>query len=323
MKTVSIVVPFYNEEEMFPIFIKKAKELFIDDESYKYELVLVNDGSKDKTLELIRAAARENDFITYISFSRNFGQEAALAAGLRAAKGDYIIPMDCDFQDPPELIKDMLKEAENGYEVVCPKRRKRDGDSFVKRFTSKAFYKFINGISGREVIQDNVSYFRLMTKRVVKIIMDMPETERLFKSEATYVGFKTKIIEFDRPERAAGKTKYNYRKLFKLAFRTITCSTNALLYLPLHIGIALSSIGFLGFVTTLVLLFVNGDYRWGINSQNIIQSFLIISSIILAVGIISLIITIPCLYLQNLMVNTQRRPQYIIEEQYEAPKTKE
>ena len=181
MKTVSIVVPFYNEEEMFPIFIKKAKELFIDDESYKYELVLVNDGSKDKTLELIRAAARENDFITYISFSRNFGQEAALAAGLRAAKGDYIIPMDCDFQDPPELIKDMLKEAENGYEVVCPKRRKRDGDSFVKRFTSKAFYKFINGISGREVIQDNVSYFRLMTKRVVKIIMDMPETERLFK----------------------------------------------------------------------------------------------------------------------------------------------
>ena len=305
MKTVSIVVPFYNEEEMFPIFIKKAKELFIDDESYKYELVLVNDGSKDKTLELIRAAARENDFITYISFSRNFGQEAALAAGLRAAKGDYIIPMDCDFQDPPELIKDMLKEA------------------FVKRFTSKAFYKFINGISGREVIQDNVSYFRLMTKRVVKIIMDMPETERLFKSEATYVGFKTKIIEFDRPERAAGKTKYNYRKLFKLAFRTITCSTNALLYLPLHIGIALSSIGFLGFVTTLVLLFVNGDYRWGINSQNIIQSFLIISSIILAVGIISLIITIPCLYLQNLMVNTQRRPQYIIEEQYEAPKTKE
>lgn len=136
-------------------------------------------------------------------------------------------------------------------------------NSFVKRFTSKAFYKFINGISGREVIQDNVSYFRLMTKRVVKIIMDMPETERLFKSEATYVGFKTKIIEFDRPERAAGKTKYNYRKLFKLAFRTITCSTNALLYLPLHIGIAFSSIGFLGFVTTLVLLFVNGDYSLG------------------------------------------------------------
>lgn len=321
MKKVTVVVPFFNEEEMFPLFLKKAKALFVDDDKYKYDLVLINDGSKDKTLELMRAAARENDFISYLSFSRNFGQEAALAAGLRAATGDYVIPMDCDFQDPPELIPEMLKAAEEGYEIVCPKRRRRDGDSFLKRFTSSLFYKLINKIDGREVIADNVSYFRLMTRRVVKIIMEMPETERLFKSEATYVGFKTKYIEFDRPERAAGKTKYNYKKLFKLAFRTITCSTTALLYLPLILGSVFTAGGFLGFLITLICSIVNHTAgSFGLTGESLINTWLIIMAVILAVGIVSLIVAVPCLYLQNLTVNIQGRPQYIIEEKYESQK---
>lgn len=319
MKKVTIVVPLYNEEEMFPIFLSKAKELFVDSDKYTFDLVFINDGSSDKTLELLKKAAQEEKNVSYISFSRNFSQEAALAAGLRFAKGDYIIPIDCDFQDPPELIKEMLEAAEEGYEVVCPKRSKRDGDSFVKKSTSKAFYKLINGISGRKVMENDVSYFRLMSKRVVEIIMAMPETERLFKSEATYVGFKTKYIEFNRPERAAGNTKYNYKKLFKLAFRTITASTSALLYFPLFIGIIFSLIGFLGFAPTLVCWIVNlCNGCFGLTANSILSTCLIVFCIILAVGVISLVISILAIYIQNLVVNVQARPLYVIEEQYES-----
>lgn len=319
MKTVTIIVPLYNEEEMFPLFLEKARTLFVDDDRYAYELLFVNDGSSDKTLELLKSAAGKANNISYISFSRNFSQEAALAAGLKASRGDYVIPMDCDFQDPPELVRAMCAKADEGYDIVCPKRRRRDGDTAAKKFLAVQFYKFINRISGREVIADNVSYFRLMTRRVVEAICSLPETERLFKSEAGYVGFKVAYIDFDRPERAAGHTKYNYRKLFRLAARTVTSSTTALLYLPLKIGIAITALGGLGFLTCLILHLMASFGNFFLGAAATINLWLIIAAIVLGIGILTLVIAIPCLYLQNLVVNVQQRPLYIVDESYECP----
>ena len=316
MLNVSIVVPVYNEEEMIPLFLEEANKRFVDDDKYHYSILFVNDGSKDKTLEILKEASLKYKNISFVSFSRNFGQDAALAAGLSYAKGDVVIPMDCDLQDPPYLIKEMLKKYEEGYEIVNPQRVKRDGDSFMKKKTSGMFYKFINKISGRKVMPENVSQFRLISRRALNEILKMPEKVRMLRSEVPFVGFKTCTIEFERQVRGAGKTKYNYRRIFNFAGHTITNSTDALLNWPLFIGLFFSALGGIGFLTTLILYLI--DIFAHVFNSSAIPLFLIISSIILAVGLISLVVFIPCLYLKDMFVNTQGRPTYIVEEYHEG-----
>ncbi|MEI3533141.1 MAG: glycosyltransferase family 2 protein [Bacilli bacterium] len=198
MKLVSLVVPVYNEEEMLPIFFKKIEELFHDDDNYHYEFLLINDGSKDKTLDIIKEEAQKNDRLSYISFSRNYSQECAVEAGLRSAKGDVVIPLDCDFQDPPEVVFDMLKKYEEGYEVVNGKRSNRDDDTAMKKTTAGLFYKLTNKVAGKKVIEENVCFYRLMSRRVVDYINSLPEASRILRSQVPYIGFKTCDVFFAR-----------------------------------------------------------------------------------------------------------------------------
>ena len=316
MTKVSIVVPLYNEEEMLPIFLDKAKDIFVDDKKYTFDITFVNDGSKDKTLELLRECVKTHKNISYVSFSRNFGQDAALEAGLRHAKGDVVIPMDCDLQDPPSLIPEMLAKYEEGYDVVNPQRVKRDGDGFMKKKSSGMFYKFINRVAGKEVIPENVSQFRLISRRALEEILKMPEKVRMLRSEVPFVGFKTCYIPFERQNREAGKTKYNYKRIFKFAGHTITNTTDALLNWPLFFGMGFGAFGGTGFIISLILyiIYSQQDYL----AMQHCGLAMIIFGIFAAIGILSLILFIPCLYMKDMFANTQGRPSYIVEEEYSA-----
>jgi dolichol-phosphate mannosyltransferase len=323
MKKVTIVVPVYNEDEMIGIYLKQADKIFIDNDKYKFDLLFINDGSKDNTLEILKSEAIKRDNLSYISFSRNFGQDPALEAGLKNATGDIVITMDCDLQDPPELILEMLKKYEEGYQIVHPQRTKRKGDKFIKKFMSYNFYRFVNHLTNREIMPPNVSQFKLLTRSVVETINAMPEKVRLLRSEVPFVGFKTCIIPFERKKRAAGKTKYNFKKMGNLALQTITSSTTALLTWPLTFGVALGSLSGTGFVACLVMyliaIFHKYSYLW-INLSTI-EFWMIISAIFLATSILSLIILIPSIYLKDIQKNTQARPSYIVEEKFDSLKS--
>ena len=267
MKLVSLVVPVYNEEEMLPIFFKKIEELFHDDDNYHYEFLLINDGSKDKTLDIIKEEAQKNDRLSYISFSRNYSQECAVEAGLRSAKGDVVIPLDCDFQDPPEVVFDMLKKYEEGYEVVNGKRSNRDDDTAMKKTTAGLFYKLTNKVAGKKVIEENVCFYRLMSRRVVDYINSLPEASRILRSQVPYIGFKTCDVFFARKKREAGKTKYNYSKLMGVAAKTFAASTANLLSFPFKISIGIGLFSFLNLIrVSLISLYFSGFFTFLLNS---------------------------------------------------------
>lgn len=312
MQLISLVVPVYNEEEMLPIFFKKALEIFQDDDKYRYEFLIVNDGSKDETLKIIKEEAAKSKRISYLSFSKNYGQEAAVEAGLKAAKGDAVIPIDCDFQDPPEVVLKMLEKFEEGYEVVNAKRESRDEDSFLKKKTAGLFYKITNKIAGKKVIEENVCFFRLLSRRVVDHINALPEASRVIRAEVPYVGFKTAEVRFSRVKREAGKTKYNYRKLMGVASKTFTAATPNLLSWPFLIGVFLA--GFFG-VATLIFFIVTMIYH-----ELFIYFFptLMVSLVLFAIGIICLVLSIYSLYIKTIYYNTTNRPNFYVEEAYTA-----
>ncbi|MDD4532751.1 MAG: glycosyltransferase family 2 protein, partial [Bacilli bacterium] len=292
MKKVTVVVPVYNEEEMIKIYLNEADKIFVDNEKYSFDFLFINDGSKDQTLNILQKEAQKRDNFSYISFSRNFGQDPALEAGLKNATGDIVITMDCDLQDPPELIPQMLKKYEEGYQVVHPQRTKRKGDTFFKKFTSLSFYHFVNHLSDREIMPPNVSQFKLLTRKVVDTINKMPEKVRLLRSQVPFVGFKTCTIPFERKKRMAGKTKYNFRKMLNLALQTITTSTTAPLLWPLNIGLFLGSLSGAGFISclTMYLIAIFHKYTFLWNNLDTVKLWLIISAIFLATSILSIVV---------------------------------
>jgi dolichol-phosphate mannosyltransferase len=228
--------------------------------------------------------------------------------------------MDCDFQDPPELVFQMLEKYEEGYEIVHPQRTSRQGDNWMKRHTSGAFYKTINKIAGKEVLPPNTSQFKLMSRKAVDVLNSMPEKLKLMRSEVPFVGFKVCFIPFERKERAAGKTKYNYSKMFNLAFHTITASTLNPLDWPLKFGIGWGGFSFIGFVVFMILFLVsstNGTYQ----NVEIYMTFFIIFAVFLCLAVLSLILAVPCLYLKDIYLNTQARPTYIVAEEKDSPKS--
>lgn len=323
MKKVTVVIPVYNEEEMIKIYLKEADKIFVDNDKYSFDYLFVNDGSRDGTLQILKKEAEKRDNLSFISFSRNFGQDPALEAGLKNAKGDIVITMDCDLQDPPSLIPTMLKKYEEGYHIVHPQRVKRKGDTITKKFFSNNFYRFVNRITDREIMPPNVSQFKLLTRPVVDTINEMPEKVRLLRSQVPFVGFETCLVPFERKKRMAGKTKYNFRKMLNLAMQTITTSTTAPLTWPLNFGLILGSFSGLGFISCLVmyLIAIFNKYTFLWNNMETIQLWLIISSIFLAASLISLVILIPSLYLRDIQKNTQARPSYIIEERHDSLKS--
>ena len=209
MKKISVVIPMYYEEEVAEECYKRMKKVLNELNQYDHEIIFVNDGSKDKTLDILQNIAEKDEKIKVISFSRNFGHQAAVTAGLKIVSGDAILIIDADLQDPPELLGEMLTLWEQGNEVIYAKRKKRDGESVFKLLTAKMFYKTLNCLSDVEIPKDTGD-FRLVDRKVVDVINSMPEHNKFLRGLFSWVGFKQTPFEYERKERFAGETKYPY-----------------------------------------------------------------------------------------------------------------
>ena len=307
MKKISIVVPCCNEEESLPIFYKEMQKIVKEMEKVAtFEFIFVNDGSKDNTLEIMRDLAQKDDHVRYLSFSRNFGKEAGIYAGLVATTGDYVATMDVDLQDPPYLLTEMFQTLESGeYDCCAAKSVSRHGYSFIRKIFTKLFYKIINKLSKVEMV-DGARDFRLFTRQMVDAILDMKEYNRYSKGIFSFVGFKTKWIEFENTERVAGTTTWNFWKLFVYAIEGITAFSTIPLIFSAFIGIVFCFIAFLMILFIIVKTLCFGDPVSGWPSLACI--------IIFVSGIQLFCIGIMGLYLSKTYLETKKRPIYIVKE---------
>ncbi len=253
MEKISVVVSCYNEEKSIPLFYEEMENVISKDFSdidVCFEYIFINDGSKDKTLEAIKKLRKKDERVRYISFSRNFGKEAAMLAGLEAATGDYITLMDADLQDPPKLLREMYNWiVENNYDCVATRRVSRKGEPPIRSFFSRIFYKLINKVTDFEMV-DGARDYRLMTKQVKDAVISMKEYNRFSKGLTSFVGFDTKWIEYENVERVAGETKWSFWKLFKYALEGITAFSTAPLALSSILGL------FFTLVSAILILFI-------------------------------------------------------------------
>lgn len=305
MKKVSIIVPAYNEEESLPFLYERLNKLMEDMKQYEFEVLFANDGSKDKTIELIKEYREKDARYCYVDFSRNFGKEIAMIAGLDYATGDCVIFIDADLQDPPELIPELLHYWEEGYDDVYARRRSRDGETFLKKFTSKMYYKVLQKMTKIE-IQRDTGDFRLLDRRCVNAIKKLRESQRNTKSMFSWIGYKKKEVLYDRDARVAGKTKWNYMKLIDLAIDGITSFTTSPLRLATWVAIP-----------TFILLFIYFIYvivKWA-RTGVFIQAFqAIILLILFFSGIQILLFGIVGEYLGRIFNETKNRPLYLVNE---------
>ena len=244
MNKISIIVPCYNEEDVLKIFYNKITEVSktIDAD---FEYIFVDDGSKDKTLEILKEYSKKDNRVRFISFSRNFGKESAMYAGLKEATGDYVAIMDADLQDPPDLLKEMYETLlTKEFDCVATKRKTRKGEPILRSFFSRMFYSIINKMTSTEIVNGARDY-RLMSRKMVDSILEVTEYNRFSKGIFSWVGFKTKWIAYDNIERAAGKTKWNFWKLFKYSIEGITAFTTTPLVMSAVIGIIFCIIAFI------------------------------------------------------------------------------
>lgn len=310
MKTVTIVTPCYNEEATIEIFLKTLDPIVHDIEGYQFEYLFVNDGSKDKTLSVLEEQYKKRNDITIVNETRNFGQEPALYAGLKSAKGDYVICRDCDLQDNPSILPQICAKFSQGYDIVNPHRADRKKDSFFKRTTAAMFYNFINKVEGREAFPRNVNLFRGLSRRAVDTILALPESDRHFRVEYSYVGLKTATIEFVRGKRSAGESKYNLKALFNHAFNQLSSGTSRPLFLPILFGAGLTCFNGLGFFIFLILfILANCSVLYG----GWITPLFIVFSIFLARSILRIVRGVSMLYQHNILLNTRNRPTSVID----------
>lgn len=314
MKKISIIVPTYNEEESLPFFLERLKELTNKIENYEFEFLFVNDGSKDKSLEIIKEQRKKDNRISYIDFSRNFGKEIAMIAGMDYATGDAVIFMDADLQDPPELIIDFIKYWEQGYDDVYAKRKSRKGETFFKKFTSKMYYKVLQKLAGME-IQKDTGDFRLLDRRCVNALKKLRESQRCTKSMFSWIGYNKKEVLYDREPRVAGKTKWNYKKLIDLAIDGITSFTTSPLRLATYISIPTFIMLGIYFIYVIAKCFVVKEPIHAF--QAIILLILFFSGIqILLFGIIGE-------YLGRIFLESKNRPLYLVNEYNEVKENNE
>ena len=259
MKKISIVIPCYNEEEMLPIFYETIKENENKFTNVDFEYIFVNDGSKDKTLIEMRKISQIDSKVKYISFSRNFGKEAAMYAGLKNATGDYIAVMDVDLQDPPELLLEMYNTLEEGeYDCVATRRKTRKGEPVIRSFFAKMFYKLINKISDVKIV-DGARDYRLMTKQMVNAIIEVSEYNRFSKGIFQFVGFNTKWLSYDNINRKAGKTKWSFWKLLKYSLEGITAFSTTPLVLAAFLGLFFCIVSFIMILVIIAKTLMFGD----------------------------------------------------------------
>lgn len=304
MEKISIVIPCYNEEECIKIYYERMEEV-VSKLPTEFEYVFVNDGSQDKTLALMKELASLNSNVRYISFSRNFGKEAAIYAGLKEAKGDYVGLMDVDLQDPPSLLLDMYKGIkEEGYDCVASRRVTRKGEPVIRSFFARLFYKIINKISDAN-ITDGARDFRLMTRPMVDAIISMAEKDRFSKGIFGWVGFDIKWLEYENIDRVAGHTKWSFKKLLKYALGGIEDFSSV----PLKINLFFTALAFvltLGLGTWMIVYAILGKY---------IPLLLSISSVISLFSMFIFIgLAVISAYIKKIYKESKGRPIYIIKE---------
>ena len=305
MKKVSLVIPMYYEEEVAEECYNRVTKVLSTLQDYTYEIVFINDGSKDKTLEILEGIAKKDTNIKVISFARNFGHQCAVTAGLQFVTGDAIVIIDADLQDPPELIPDMLKLWENGNEVIYGKRKTRDGESKFKLLTAKMFYQTLNALSDVDIPKDTGD-FRLVDKKVVDVINSLPEHNKFLRGLFSWVGFKQTPFEYERKERFAGKTKYPLKKMLKLASDGIISFSTKPLKIVGGLGILSMAISLL----VLIYAILSFIFHWhnltaGWTSLMVTMTFLS--------GIILISLWMIGEYIARIYDEVKQRPQYIID----------
>jgi dolichol-phosphate mannosyltransferase len=301
---LSIVIPIYNEEENIDSLINRLRTV-VAQMQISCEYIFVNDGSKDHSFQLIKNLALADPAIKYIDFSRNFGHQIAVSAGLDLAAGDRVAIIDADLQDPPELIIEMFAKMDQGYEVVYAKRNNRNGESWLKKFTAKVFYRILKSITSVKIPVDTGD-FRIIDRKVVNVLKQMPEHNKFLRGQISWIGFKQTYVEYDRKVRQAGSTGYTYKKMIRLALDGITSFSNFPLKVASICGFVVSGIAFMVMIYALYSRYITKDYVEGWTST--IISVLFLGGIqLISIGIIGE-------YISRLSENARNRPLYIINE---------
>lgn len=307
MKKISVVIPMYYEEEVADICYKRVvNNLKKLSDKYSYEIIFINDGSKDSTLEILKKIASNDDNVKIISFSRNFGHQAAVTAGIRNVTGDAIIIMDADLQDPPELFEGMIEKWEEGYEVVYGKRKTREGESIFKLLTARMFYNTLNKLSEIEIPKDTGD-FRLVDRKVIDVIATLPEHNKFLRGLFSWVGFNQYAYEYNRVNRVAGKTKYPFKKMFKLATDGILSFSAK----PLKI---VGAIGFFSVIVSIIILIYSiVSYMFKLNSLTPGWTSIMCTMTFIG-GIILISLWMIGEYIARIYEESLGRPEYIIDE---------
>lgn len=312
MKLISILIPAYNEEPVLEHLFTRLANLANDTKNYQFEFLFINDGSKDNTLGIIKDYAEKDPRVSYINLSRNFGKEIGMIAGLDHVQGDATVIIDADLQDPPELIPEMIKFWEEGYDDVYAKRKSREGESWFKKFTSKQYYKTLQRVT-HVPIQEDTGDFRLLDRRVVEAIKQFRDSQRNAKAIFSWVGFNKKEILYNRDARVAGETKWNYVKLINLAIDGITSFTTAPLRISTYVGVAISLLSFVYLVYLVIRTIFFGTDLAGYPSMMAVILFL--GGVqLLSLGIIGE-------YVGRIFNETKQRPLYLIAEYHKGLNT--
>ena len=301
-KLLSLIVPVYYEEEVLPIAYPRMKTA-LEKTGYSYEIIFINDGSRDGTMKELRKIAAEDKSVKVISFSRNFGHQLAVTAGMDEAKGDALIIIDADLQDPPELIPDMVKMWEQGADIVYGKRKKREGESIFKKLTASCYYRLLSLMSAYPIPLDTGD-FRLIGRNVADVFLKMREHNRFLRGMSAWMGFDSVPIEYVRQERAAGRTKYTLKKMLKLALDGITGFSTKPLTLAIPIGGAVVALSLIGFISVLICACTVGaaPWLWGLCGVVMLQ------------GITLVFLGIYGAYMARIFEESKARPLYIIAE---------
>lgn len=303
---ISVIVPCYNESVALPLFIEEMYKIIRQMEGQTFEIILINDGSRDNTNLVIKELAEVDERIKYISFSRNFGKEAAIYAGFQHAKGDYVVMMDADLQDPPRLLPEMYKAvAEEGYDSVATRRVSRKGEPRIRSFFARCFYKIINKMSDVEII-DGARDYRLMNRKFLNALLELSEYNRFSKGLFGWVGFKNKWIEFENIERVAGETKWSFWSLFLYSIEGIVAFTTTPLIISSIVGFVFCLISVLAIAFIILRRLVFGDPVAGWASLTCIITFL--------GGIQLFCLGILGQYVAKMYLEIKNRPIYLIDE---------
>ncbi len=303
---ISVVVSCYNEEEALPFFYEEIKKVENEMKNLDFEYIFVDDGSKDKTLSIIRELSKKDKKVKYLSFSRNFGKESAMYAGLKYSKGDFVTVMDADLQDPPSLLPEMYRLIkEEGYDQVGTRRSNRKGEPVIRSFFARMFYRIINKMSKVEMV-DGARDFRLMKREVVDSILSLEEYNRYSKGLFSFVGYNTKWINYNNVERVAGKTKWSFWKLFKYAIEGITAFSTVPLAFASFLGVFMCLLALVFIIIIIVKTIIYGDPVGGWPSLACI--------ILFTSGVQLLCIGIIGQYLSKTYLETKNRPIYIVKE---------